>query len=148
MRIAEILTSVENVYEKNQKSNVPFPIEFAAGNKTPFLFSNLFRLPVRFLILMPAYMVAFSMLVCVKTMVDCTGAGAWCNSAAAERPNNRPNHAFVIFFPYGFGPRFSVFSRTNENDDESEKEKENRRGVEKKKKKKTRRNAIMTHRSS
>lgn len=43
------------------------------------------RLPVRFLIRMPAYMVAFSMLVCVRTMVDCTGTGAKCCSAAANR---------------------------------------------------------------
>jgi len=39
-------------------------------------------LPVRFLTLVPANMVEFSMLVCVRTMVDSAGAGAKYNAVA------------------------------------------------------------------
>jgi len=39
-------------------------------------------LPVRFLTLVPANMVEFSILVCVRTMVDSAGAGAKYNAVA------------------------------------------------------------------
>lgn len=50
--------------------------------------------PVRFLIRVPAYIVAFSMLVWVSTIVDWTGAGAMCKTTAVAA--NRVKHRTSI----------------------------------------------------
>lgn len=50
--------------------------------------------PVRFLIRVPAYMVAFSMLVWVSTIVDWTGAGAMCKMTAVA--TSRVKHRTFI----------------------------------------------------
>lgn len=47
------------------------------------------NLPVRFLTRVPAYIVAFSIVVCDKTMVDWTGAGAKSSATVSSRTRHR-----------------------------------------------------------